>query len=359
MKKQWIYQIRGLAIIAVVTEHQMGSTHHSETIQLFTLFCVTTLVYLMGVTKALSLKERIQKDIFSDGILRYSIKSMLPVLCSFIVATFLYLCTCSGTGWIPGGTSPYSTVLTSALDFNASGPFYFIRYYILLSLWAPCLYAAIKRVLPPPERFFQGACLLLLLLIFIWIVGYWSIGKVDIFGESYLFVYSCGLLTGQLREYPHTHQRIWIMPASILLILGLISTKHFYWARIAGNYNYSGGVNFLAPKLQLNPPNISIILYSFGVISVAYFIFEACNNSKIKLLKGIGKVFAVLGKYSMDIFLYHLMILNYLNTRYTSLAQTPVLRWFIYQGCLFGIPILVRCLYNQLKSKAYRELRTC
>lgn len=45
MKKEWIYQIRGLAIIAVVICHQQGILHDTEVLQLFTLFSVTTLVF--------------------------------------------------------------------------------------------------------------------------------------------------------------------------------------------------------------------------------------------------------------------------------------------------------------------------
>ena len=53
MKRQnWIYQIRGLAIIAVVICHQQHLLHESEIIQLFSLYSVTTLIFLMGVTKS-------------------------------------------------------------------------------------------------------------------------------------------------------------------------------------------------------------------------------------------------------------------------------------------------------------------
>ncbi|NBI89227.1 hypothetical protein D3Z45_01170 [Lachnospiraceae bacterium] len=89
-KKNWIYQIRGLAIIAVVICHQQGILHNTEVLQGFTLYSVTTLVFLMGVTKALSMKKNYASDSQCDKIFVYSLKSMFPVLCSYIVATFIY-----------------------------------------------------------------------------------------------------------------------------------------------------------------------------------------------------------------------------------------------------------------------------
>lgn len=355
MKKQWIYQIRGIAIIAAVVEHQMGVLHTSETIQLLTLFCVTTLIYLMGVTKSFSIEKAAVSGELSNGMLRYSIRSMLPVICSYVVATFLYLCTTSGTAWAAGGTVPFSTVFLNALEFGASPAFYFISLYILLSLWAPFLYTVIKKALSFRESGYIAKTLILLsVLMVVWLIGYWSIGRVDIFGESYLFVYSCGLLTGQMKSF--NTKKIYFIPAFILLAAGFVSTKRFYWARIAGNYNYSDGIDFLAPKLQLNPPNISILLYSFGVIFVAYLLFESCNNSRTCFFRWIGKPFGILGKYSMDIFLYHLMIEHWLSV-YIPLTGTPVLKWVVYQCSMFIIPILVRWVYSRAKSKAYEMIR--
>ena len=87
-------------------------------------------------------------------------------------------------------------------------------------------------------------------------------------GKAIFFVYSVGLFAGQM-ELPKA-KRIHFVLAVIILIIGTVSMARFYGARVAGVYDYAEGLNFLTPKLQMNPPNIPIILYSFGVISVAY-----------------------------------------------------------------------------------------
>lgn len=349
-KKEWIYQIRGLAIIAVVVCHQQGILHDSEFIQLLTLYSVTTLVFLMGVTKAISLKRHYTSHAHPEGMVKYSLRAMTPVLCSYLIASFAYLSIDSGKKWVTGLS--YNTVLENLLDFSASSEFYFIRYYILFSLYAPFLYAIIKYIIYKKELKKYRTLLEAGVFLLVWIVGYESIGRVEVFGASYLFVYSVGLLAGQI-DIPVNKK--YLIPAFVLLTVGFVSVKRFYWARVDGVYDYSGGVNVLASKLQLNPPNISVILYSFGVIAVTYLLFEMCNDSKVYIIKAIGRMFGILGKYSMDIFLWHILIQECLN-RYFLGMEKNVLKWIIYYGAMFMLPVIGRSIYNKIKEKTYEVL---
>lgn len=346
MKKQnWIYQIRGLAIIAVVLCHQQGILHKTDILQMLSLYSVTTLIFLMGVTKAFSLKSHLTGNDCDKKILAYSLKSMLPTICSYIVATFFYVFYISA----PGGYMDYNILLTNILSFSTCAPFYFLEYYILLSLWAPLLFSVIKNVLDKDIRKSRKIPALGMVLIIIWIIGYISI-DINILGQSYLFVYSVGLLVGQLE--PPKVKKIYFIPALTLFSIGLISTKRFYWARLGGVYDYSEGVDFLCPKLQMNPPNISIVLYSFGVIWVAYLVFEMIKDWKFSGFRLIGQGFSVLGKYSMDIFLWHIFIQYYLNGYFLDM-ENKVLKWLIYYCAMLLIPIFCRFIYNVIKKKVY------
>lgn len=348
MRQKWIYQIRGLAIIAVVICHQQDILHNTEVLQGFTLYSVTTLVFLMGMTKALSIKKHLGAGGQFDRIFVYSLKSMLPVLSSYIVATFIY------SYRNLGGGINYNTVLANILDFSASSPFYFIEYYIMLTLWAPLLYSAIKYLIYKDIQKKYKVLLGIILYVCIWGTGYWSIGRMNVFGQSYFFVYSVGLFAGQM-ELPRA-KRIYFVPAFIILMFGTVSMARFYGARVAGVYDYAEGLNFLTPKLQMNPPNIPILLYSFGVIAVAYIFFEMCNQSRFSWIKTIGYPFMVLGKYSMDIFLWHLYIQGTLNVYFRAMEK-GILKWLVYYGSMFAFPIVVRCLYNEVKKKIYCILK--
>lgn len=253
-----------------------------------------------------------------------------------------------------GGGVNYNLVLKNIWECSASPPLYFIQYYIILSLWGPLLYAAIKYLVHKDIMLKYKLTLGILLFVLIWIIGYFSIGRMDIFGRSYFFVYALGLLMGQIEI--HKVKYIYFIPAFMILLIGLVSMKRFYWARLAGVYDYSGGINFLAPNLQMNPPNISIILYSLGVIAVAYLCFEICNSSERNLLRMVGGFFSILGKYSMDIFLWHLYIQDCLNIYFVSLEKNMI-KWLIYYGAMFAVPIAARFLYNKTKMKMYSILK--
>lgn len=350
MKRQnWIYQIRGLAIIAVVICHQQHLLHESEIIQLFSLYSVTALIFLMGVTKSISLKSHFHQSDSQMSILMYSLKAMVPTLCAYMVASFFYT-------YDPEVGIDLNTLLASSLSFSACVPFYFVKYYILLSLWAPLLYAAIKFILGCQLKKTKKSGLLILMYFLLWLIGYESIGRMDIFAQSYLFVYSCGLLLGEVKLEGTSLKKIYFLPAMVILVVGLISSKRFYWARVAGVYDYSGGVDVLAPKLQMNPPNISIVFYSFGVIGVAYLIFRFSENNNNRFSRMIHFIFIMLGKYSLDIFLWHMYIQKFM-IQYFDTLNCRILQWILFYGAMLIIPATIRYIYTIGKQKVFDLLK--
>ena len=130
--KRWLWQIRGLAIIAVVVCHQQGFLHTSDLIQILTLYSVTTLVFLMGYTSALSIKRK-NTYIVEYGCLRYSLKLIQLVLCAYILGTLGYLIYQKDLSLI--------NLLSNMVNFSATPPFYFFNYYFLYSLIAPAMLA--------------------------------------------------------------------------------------------------------------------------------------------------------------------------------------------------------------------------
>ena len=132
MKKiSWIYYARALAIVAVVVCHQQNILHTSEVVQGITLFSVTTLIFLMGVTEAFSLN----RTTFKRGeVIVTQIKRKKSILFSYVLATIVYLCYLKiWTG------NELETLSQYLLNFSACGPFYFVKYVLSFSLFSPCL----------------------------------------------------------------------------------------------------------------------------------------------------------------------------------------------------------------------------
>ncbi|MBE5853085.1 MAG: hypothetical protein E7299_09120 [Lachnospiraceae bacterium] len=340
-KIPWIYQIRGLAIIAVVVCHQQFVLHTSEAIQLLTLYSVTTLIFMMGVTASISLKNR---GIILKTFLQkcgYVLKKIFPVMAAYFVGTIAYS-TLYDT-WVNG---PKIRVLVDyLLHFSASAHFYFIKYFICFSILSPMIYALVVCIKNRGNSWRWYGYLLLGLVLFA--IGYGFMDYLPFLGGgSYLMIYSLGIICGE-EEISFNKKKYFLFIGIIILLIGLWSTKIFYFNRITGIHN-PVGIDKLVPKLSINPPNLSIMLYSMGVIIVANIFFEKLNryaDNKIALM--IIKVFSLLGKYSLDIFIWHLFIelklLSYI------VINNIYIKRVIYYSCMFFIPIVVRYIYEKIK----------
>lgn len=108
-----------------------------------------------------------------------------------------------------------------------------------------------------------------------------------------------------------------------------------------------GGVNRLVNKVTGNPPNFSVLFYSLGSILLFYSIF----TSRFIMGSVVGaimkKILVPLGKYSLDIFMWHLMIQRFFVIH-------PIyniwLRRIVVYGCMFSIPIIFRKIWIILKQ---------
>lgn len=359
-KRNWIYCIRGLAIIAVVVCHQQGILHGSEYIQLASLYSVTTLIFLMGLTKALSLCRHGEEA--RASLLRYSARSMAPTLIAYGFATLAYL-------YIATDQVDLAKWWHSLLTFSASGPFYFIRYYLILSLLGPVLFAFARRILalrgPDGSPAGRSASVrrgaeTAAFLFALWMIGYLTTDGFDILGSSYLPVYGAGICVGiYILEGSFRFNRKLLLSLGIVCLGGgLYMTKLFYFERVAGNEHYAKGLNALFPKLQMNPPNPEIVLYSAGVVICAYFLFKWLESKNMKIL---WKPFCCLGRYSMDIFLWHLLIRDQLIAlldRFDIVIGSGIVKNIVFYAAMFLIPMAYRLLIQWVKRLTYRGMKS-
>lgn len=322
---EWIYMIRGMAIIAVVVCHQLHFLHYTEYLQMFSLYSVTTFIFCMGVTKWLSLEKAHESNkLFSYW--RYTWKSLKSILCAYLIATICYL--------IVAGQFSYWNVLASLVYFSASGPLYFVSYVILFSLLAPILYTMIYKIM-------QNEMKILLLIMFVvsaFIIGY----IIEPLGSTYLFVYIIGMIfssNGFLKMNIFTRIGCFILWIGSVFVL----YDHYFNEGIL-----FGAVNRLVNKVNINPPNFSVMLYALACILLFYSIF----TSRLVMDSIIGrviikKILMPLGKFSMDIFMWHLMIQHFFIIH-------PIhniwLRRIIVYICMFYIPIVCRIMLIRFKN---------
>lgn len=213
---------------------------------------------------------------------------MSPVLLSYVFASITTDCYAQ---------NDKVTMFNNLITFTAEGTFYFIEYYIKLSLLALLLFYILISIFKLGNKHIIIGILILFFIV-LWVVGYWPYSSFNIFGASYLFVYGVGLCSS-LIKWPIVNIKF-INISLLVLLFGTYSTWRFYFARVSGVLDYDDFIDAIAPKYQLNPANISLIVYSFGVILFLYCFYELFN--KIKIINLVVWIVIILGKYSLDIF---------------------------------------------------------
>ena len=225
---KWIDNMRGMAIIAVVVCHQMNFLHSSETVQCLTLYSVTSLIFLMGLTKGFSLSRFIKSRNKDETFLQYTIKSLLPVLSAYFVASYIIL--------RKANIGDNQQLMISLLNYSADSPFYYVQHIIRLSVFAPVIFFTISKIFDEQNKLVRIIKLIAFLAL-LWIVGYFSIGVLDIFSQSYLFVYALGILCSFV-SLPKPSLKLLALNLCMLLFGGY-AVFSFYFARVAGNYSYN------------------------------------------------------------------------------------------------------------------------
>ena len=120
------------------------------------------------------------------------------------------------------------------------------------------------------------------------------------------------------------------------------------------NNAYAEGIDFLLPNFQLNPPNLSILIYSIGVFCFLLFLFCKIERKKFGniILEGLG----IIGKNSLDIFLWHMLILDIISRCLGSILISQFLINIILYSAVLVVPVLGRNIYIKMKNSLYAML---
>ncbi len=140
----------------------------------------------------------------------------------------------------------------------------------------------------------------------------------------------------------------------MLFAIGFWNVKEFYWVRVGGNYNYAEGIDLFTSRLQINPPNLSVILYSVGCIYLFYVFFSLIETYGSSWIKKSTYPITLLGKYSLDIYIWHLFVQKILIMRISNIGNMGIKRIIFYLAMFLG-PILGRIIYERIK----KEVKMC
>lgn len=336
---QWIDAAKGVAIIAVIIDHSTGILFSNKIISLCSFFSVTVFVFLGGITSYLSSERHNQESIKDE--LRRKVKS---ILIPYIVATCIYQL-------IIENRLELMTLLRHLMEFDITSPFYFVVFYIQLLIISPYLYRLINRWEGIYGKLMH--CLMLALAVIIslfcikrtFVLDVWGGGKY-ILGGSYFIVFFLGELSTHYGWPLRKKKSRFKMLISISVVCMCIA-----WL---AKYEFDLDLWLGEPFGQgLNPPGITLMIYGGGIVVALYYLFsyvEVCNS---EILKWLYMLLAYIGHYSLYIFLYHRLVLDYFLIHMD--ISNIWLKRATYIICMLGIPIVLKVAANKMNSILIRN----
>lgn len=312
-KIDWIDFLKGLAILAVITDH-LVFTYTNKTIQMHTQFSVTMFIFLSGITSCISQSR-------NTGKKGYISKRLLGIFIPYVVATVAYQLLITDYHF------DFMIFKDYILNFNVSPPFYFIAFFMQLVLVSPILY---KLFDINKSIYSRVISLIVIYILSLYLTHYTKISNIYgggnlILGGTYLFVFALGMF---FYFYMDKLKKSFNLFISIIGVLLLIAYEFLVDLKLGWS----------------NPPNDHTIVFTSIIFMILYGVYNLFSKyiryAKIELL----------GKYSLYIFLYHWLALKYFD-KYIGYNQIsdPYLRYFILLLWASVSPILLVVLYRKVK----------
>lgn len=333
MRQKWIDFLKALAMIAVLQNHLPYEAKLFNDV--YFIYSVSLFVLCGGVTAAISLED---KTDFEYKI--YLWKKIKTIMLPYFVATCGYVI-------FEIGYLDVFYMINKLVNFTygSNGHMYYLVFYFELILIAPVLVKLYKK-------YADNELMQIGILIFSAILAYvfekytyldkFALGSKFLFGGSYFFLFSLGI-------YVYFHINLLdklcvkvIMIFASIVALGIIVYRKWYlvwWS---------------------NPPSIKAIIYTMVVFSLGYssitLLQRLIKDTRFKrLCIPLLELFCLIGKYSLYIYLWHMMLLDILlehgilTKAGMCFGEKLVINCFILY-----FPCLVYILYKKRKKYFWR-----
>ena len=329
-----------IAILAVMVDHTNGVlyTHHSVAVASY--FSVSLFIFLMGITTFWSYERNV------GNLKTKVIQKISAISVSYFLATAVYQVTAYHS-------FDFGRYVTALINFNASGPFYFVLLYIQLVFVSPFIFYLIKIIGKTNSKRFA-----VMNYIFVWggviLLSYFTTnftnildiygGGGKVFGGTYLILLYMGMIFAAYYRY---------FKADIFLFLIFLALAFGWWRfechnqfAIDRKVPFGGG---------FNPPSITSSTMALLLAGVM-FNFGALVEKNRVLRKYCG-MWAWLGSHTLYIFLYHRYFLDFWLGRFKFLQENIWIKRAGYMCVMIFGSIAIEYLGYGLK-KIYARQKT-
>lgn len=321
----WIDCAKAFAIIFVLLDHLAGRLFFRPKFYHATAFAVALFVMLSGFSAQLNVIRR-------PVTYGKQINRIIRLFLQYAFATLLY--SLFQPGW------SFASYLTAVFTFSASGPFFFLLFFFQLLLTTPILTRLFLKISLCKHRVLLSVAALLCAAIisslcyhqtYILPVGG---GGQYLLGASYFLTYCLGML---LATCPYFQNNSicwyeWAIPFMLWIILVAMS--------MMGYLPFSGGLFFLFGE-GYDPPGFSLILQAFILLLFSRAFFCRLEQIRFPLIRWPLDVCAWLGRHTLSVYMYHLLILQLILLYFPSLCGTSLFQRVFTMGSMLFLPPVV------------------
>ncbi|MDH4319426.1 MAG: acyltransferase [Desulfobulbaceae bacterium] len=206
----WVDFCKGMAMIAVITDHCYGLIYTNRVIQYHTIFSVTLFVFIGGINYAISLQKSNGNHI--KNIFQRIQRIIYPFLLSTLCWSIFY----------EKGKFDMVNFLSMVINFKATGAYYFICFFMQLIALSPVIYYFVNNY----NNHISHLCIVIssgimsiLFKKYTFILALHGGGKY-LFGGSYLFVFTLGIIFFRyIEEIIRYYKGIIIFVVAIILLI--------------------------------------------------------------------------------------------------------------------------------------------
>ena len=336
-RKNWIDVGKGIAIFGVILDHAVPSLDGDRFLQsvlYFSYYSVSLFIILAGVTTYISLENSIRSTFSFD----YIFKKIKVVFIPYIIATIIYTI-------YRDLYFDFKTIINHLIYFDAAGPLYYIFLYLQLLCISPILYKIINILNNSNFSLLKHILFLgTIIIISIIFTKYTNIlniygGGGKLLGGTFLALYYIGMLFAN--KTLHTPpKKAWLKSLILFTLFIILITTIIKTNQMVLDYN-----SFLLKTL--NPANVTLSIYGLLIFFFIFYFFTTLEiTNKFSMFISI---FAWFGKYSLYIFLYHLLVRANLSPFIKALSVSPRIAVLIYIPCLLIVPIIFYKLFLKIR----------
>lgn len=338
----WLNGAKFLAIIAVMVDHTNGILYSNPAVAYASYYSVSLFVLLLGMTAYLSSSK-------NGGGGQASYRGIKKMLVAYSIAVVVYLL-------VATHGFDLAIYLTYLVNFNISGPHYFVLLYVQLMLVNVLLFPLLQKC-PQSQKGYVCEVLILIGIIILsaWTTNHTNIlnvygGGGKLFGGTYLILFYVGMLVmkhGWLERITIAKSMVSLLASGgFLFLLWRYTCAH---GLVLDSYVPFGGGK--------NPPSITFMTFGLCMLFIAYGMFTLLE--RIPYTSKVALRICDLGRHSLYIFLYHRLILDYYLWRHMAdlPGQNIWLARAVYFLLMIAGAIFIEVCIGYMKSTVQWVLR--